>query len=211
MARPNHNQPREITLGQLKQIVGQRLAAHGCIIVTISGASGSGKSTLSAQLTHAFPSNVVLHTDDYYIGKTRMQAEMPPGEEQNFDHPAAIDMERMRRNLTKLRNGEIILGAQYDMFTSEPTEPVIMQPASLIIVEGLAANSPRLRAISNLTILVKSTTAKRLKRRIERDRTRKGYDVATVTQIFMEIVEPSYQKYYAADDTKVQFAIKSLD
>lgn len=193
-----------ITLDQLRLKIGQLAAVS---VMTISGPSGSGKSTLSSRLASDFPDSTIIHTDDYYIGKTRMATQMPPGEELNFDHPAAIDIAQIARHLVALKNGTPVLGARYDMLTSEPTEPELLEPAPLIIVEGLVANHQNLRAISELSVLAQSSPAARLQRRITRDQTRKSYNAATTSRNFHATVEPSYQKYYAADDAKAEYVI----
>jgi uridine kinase len=202
------HEPRPLTLRQLELLIGWHTLDASPMIITISGGSGSGKSTLTDRLQASFPNSVAIHTDDYYIGKTRMQTEMPAGEETNFDHPAAIDIRRIVHDLTKLKNGEKTLGARYNMLISEPATTELMRPAPLIIVEGIIANNDELRRISDLTVVAQSTPEARLKRRIERDATRKGYDAATIREIFERDVEPSYQKYYQAGDQAVDFTIK---
>ncbi len=207
MERKGNHESQPLALKQLTQIIGLRAQINPRVIITISGGSGSGKSTLTDKLCKIFPASAALHTDDYYIGKTRMLREMPHGEEANFDHPAAIDISQILNDLTRLANGEEILGARYDMMTMEPSRPEIIKPAPLIIVEGLVANSPKLREISNLTIVAKSTPSARLKHLIERDEIRKGFSAAATAEAFANKVEPSYEKYFAKDDVQAKFVI----
>lgn len=182
------------------------------LVVAISGHSGSGKSTVAQKIIDAFPeeSSVFLHTDDYYIGKTRMQREMPAGEELNFDHPAAIDIERLVSDIQKLKSGNSIDSPLYDMLVSEPKPKIRhIEPSRLIVVEGIAANLPSLRTVSDISICVVASPEARLLRRSARDVTRKGYSATKTRELFEKYIEPSYQRYYAPHDTLADICIEN--
>lgn len=180
------------------------------IIVTISGPSGSGKSSVVRDLCEHFKefSPIALSTDNYYIGKTRMLRDMPAGEEHNFDHPAAMNIRQLSDNLHHLLNGKSIDAPLYDMFMSEPkqqTQHII--PSKLIFVEGIAANLPPLRELSDVSICVTAPFETRLARCIARDQTRNGRDEVAEREHFLHYVEPSYRKYYAAADHSSPYTI----
>lgn len=178
------------------------------LVVTISGPSGSGKTTVADQLASQFHATL-LHTDDYYIGKTHMKIVMPRSESDNFDHPSAIDINRLTTDIATLADGHSIQAPLYNMAISEPyPETKLIQPASIIIIEGLAANLPAIRRLSDLKICVTAPKSVRLKRRIDRDLIRKQLPAATIRQIFVEKVEPNYIKHYRNSDRKVDFVLK---
>ena len=181
------------------------------VIVTLGGPSASGKSTLLERFKADFGDQcTTISTDNYYIGKTRMRTEMPTGEIQNFDHPAAIDTARLARHLQQLHRGETIELPWYDMKTSEPVPYTSdFSPSSLIIVEGIVANQPVLRELSDLSICLTAPLATRLERRAQRDTERKGYDYATTMANFLNLVEPSYQAYHAPEDAHADITLQS--
>lgn len=178
-------------------------------IINISGASGSGKSTRLDYIKRVFGGDcTTLSTDDYYIGKTRMAKEMPAGEEENFDHPSAIDTGKLVEHIDSLRRGVKIERPNYSMRTSEPYEKTTtIEPSKLIIVEGISANLPELRRDSDLTLFVAATIEKRLRRRINRDVERKGYDPERTMDLFMNVVEPNYLEHYAEHDYRTDIFI----
>ena len=203
--------PTPITLQQLTGIIDTRRRTISPLIITISGPSSSGKSTLLDMLQSRYPGAcTTISTDDYYIGKSRMKSVMPAGHQNNFDHPAAIKTELSASHLAQLIRGDAIQQPRYDMATSEPLpEHVTTIPTPIIIVEGLAANLPPLRALSHLSVVLTAPASERLKRRIARDITRKHYTPAQIRHIFLTSVEPNYQTYFAPHDNAAEYVITS--
>ena len=86
------------------------------IVVAIVGASGSGKSHLVALWCPRFGCNCrVLRVDDYYRDLAHLSFE--DRDAINFDHPDAIEFERLVDDLASLRSGEEVQTPVYD-FTS---------------------------------------------------------------------------------------------
>lgn len=185
-------------------------SSDSTLVITISGPSGSGKTHFVKALQREFPDSLVVGTDNYYIGKTRMKKEMPAGQELNFDHPEAIDTERLAEDIRQLQAGDAIDMPHYDMLISEPLpQTTHLLPKPLIIVEGLVANCPTLRNLSNLSIRVTAPFEVRLTRRIERDKTRKNHTPEETKEYMLNIVEPAYERYFQTNDTGVDFSISS--
>lgn len=185
--------------------------ADKLLIVTISGPSGSGKTTVVQKLTAALDKLVaLLHTDDYYIGKTRMKTEMPDGESLNFDHPASLDLAHLAHDIASLRGGNAVESPIYDMATSEPTSRVrIVNPAQVIIIEGIAANLDEIRILSDISVCVTAPVEVRLQRCILRDATRNLRTESEVREHFATNVIPSYKKYFLAADMDTTYVIES--
>lgn len=183
----------------------------GPVVVTVSGPSGSGKTTVVYQIIETLNTPVsVLHTDDYYIGKTRMRTHMPDGEEQNFDHPASMDLKRLATDIDTLKQGNSVTSPVYSMFFSEPTKDTRRVDATqLIIIEGIAANTADIRALSDISVCVTAPYEERLERCIRRDSERAGRAADEQYHYFQDHVEPSYQKHFARDDRQVDFMIRN--
>lgn len=147
----------------IKDING-RLAGASPIVITVSGPSGGGKSTTAHHVADALRVPVAfLHTDDYYIGKTRMRTEMPAGEKLNFDHPSAMDLARLAADIAALKNGKTVQVPQYDMFTSEPLpKQQVIWPAPVIIIEGIAANLPVIKDVADISVCVSAPLETRM-------------------------------------------------
>lgn len=180
-------------------------------LITIGGPSASGKSTLLETLRKQYGNDITMLTsDNYYIGKTRMRHEMPTGQEENFDHPRAIDTARLASDLSALRARQTATTPLYDMLTSEPLADTGQHgPTPLIIVEGLVANHPELRKLSRLSVALDAPLHERLVRRIERDRTRKAHTPETTMDTFLNLVEPSYHAHYADFDRTADLHIST--
>ena len=73
-------------------------------IIGIAGASGSGKSTLATHIKKKYSEKVeVIHFDDYQ----KEEKEVPLLENmRNWDHPDAIDFEKLLNDIKKLKNKE---------------------------------------------------------------------------------------------------------
>ena len=112
------------------------------IVVAIVGASGSGKSHLVASLTPEIlgATVAVLRVDDYYRDLAHLSFE--DRDAINFDHPDAIEFERLVDDLASLRSGEEVQTPVYDF--TQHTRSALSQsvpPADIILLEGVLAMS----------------------------------------------------------------------
>ena len=169
------------------------------IVVAILGASGSGKSHLVASLVpEKLGATVsVLRVDDYYRDLTHLRFE--DRDAINFDHPDAIQFERLVDDLALLRSGEEIQTPVYD-FTKH-TRSALSQsvpPADIIFLEGiLAMSDPATRELVDYTIFVNTPAELCLARRIERDATQRGRSEASVRDFWKTRAEPMFAQFVA--------------
>lgn len=178
------------------------------LVVTIGGASGSGKTTLIEQLKSCFEQLAVISTDNYYIGKSRMESELPPAISGNFDHPSAVDIERLADQLEQLKAGQTIDQPQYSMQIGEPTGRYTkIAPARLILIEGIVANQPAIARQADLTATTQVDPGIRLARRIQRDKTRTGQTPEQIMAYVMNVAEPAYLSYHYTCDSHADYAI----
>ena len=169
------------------------------IVVAIVGASGSGKSHLVASLApETLGATVaVLRVDDYYRDLTHLSFE--DRDAVNFDHPDAIEFERLVDDLASLRSGEEVLTPVYDF--TQHTRSALRQsvaPADIIVLEGvLAMSDPATRELVDYMIFIDTPLELCLARRIERDAVQRGRSEASVRDFWDTRAMPMFAQFVA--------------
>ncbi len=174
-------------------------AATAPLIIGIAGGSGSGKTTVAEALVEAIDGVALIEHDSYYRHYPDLDFEARS--KVNYDHPDSLETELLVEHLGRLRAGEAIRKPVYD-FTRHlrSTEVVVVEPAPVVIVEGILVLADRsLREMMDLKIFVDTDPDLRLARRIERDIRERARTVesvlaqylATVRPMHLEFVEPS--------------------
>ena len=108
------------------------------LVIGIAGGSGSGKTTVVRAITEQLHGRVVvIPQDSYYKDSSHV-----PVEERkniNFDHPDAIDWKLMCQQVRELKAGRTVEQPVYSYITCSrsTTETVTVEPADVIIVEGI--------------------------------------------------------------------------
>ncbi len=166
------------------------------VVVGISGGSCSGKSTLIQKLFEALgpEKSVILPQDDYFFGLS----DAPPGKGgPNFDHPDAVDFEKMCRQLLALKAGQVIERPLYDFPTHLPKEETERtEPRPVILVGGiLILHHEPIRRLLDLKIFVECDAPTRLARRLERDVKERGRTADSVNTVFADQVNPMHEKF----------------
>ena len=165
------------------------------IFIGIAGGTGSGKTTLTEHLAARFGSDIsVVHHYNYYKRQDR------PFEErcqQNYDHPDAFDTDLMIADLKALKRGETIHCPVYSYADHNRTEEtVLIQPAPVIIVEGiLIFHDPRLRELMDIRIFVETDADVRILRRALRDVEERGRSMQSVVQQYLTTVKPMHEQF----------------
>ena len=165
-------------------------------ILGIAGGTASGKSTLARALSEAFgPRAVLLSHDRYY----RSLPEAYRGHEldYNFDHPDALDNERLISDMLSLQRGESIDLVNYDFAGCVRTPPDTwdhVEPAEILIVEGILVLSlERLRAQFDYSVFVDTPADIRLGRRLVRDIAERGDTLESVLDQYLATVRPMHE------------------
>jgi uridine kinase len=132
-----------------------RAGAPGPLVLAIDGHGGSGKSTIAAAVARATGAALV-HTDDFF-----RDASAAPGGQRPME--SYYDWRRLRAEaLGPLRAGR---GASYRRFDWEGgTGLVTVEPAGLIVVEGVFSASPELADQVDRAVLVDTPEPERLRR-----------------------------------------------
>lgn len=138
----------------------------GPLIVAIDGRSGTGKSTLAEALARLLPA-VVIEGDDFYAGGTGIKGDAPQARAVR-----CIDWQAQRPVLSALRKG---FPARYHAFDWERFDgsacagATIIDPAPIVILEGVYAARPKLRDLLDLCILVRAPDRIRMARLTARE------------------------------------------
>ncbi len=168
-------------------------------VIAIAGGSGSGKSTLAAALLESIGNEnlALLPIDAYYHDLSHLAFE--EREAVNFDHPDAIEFDRLFDDLTSLRLGKEVHTPVYDF--TQHTRSALSQsvpPADLIFLEGvLAMSDPATCELVDYTIFVDTPLELCLARRIERDAIQRGRSEASVRDFWETRATPMYAQFVA--------------
>jgi len=167
------------------------------VIIEIAGGSASGKtSTVAEMVKRVFGDDaLVLSMDDYYRGKTFMEAEAKKGNILNWDQPEALNLELFQQHLAQLKSGQPIKKPIYDMKISEPVGTEEVAPKKIIIVDGLFALDDQLKGQGDIKVFVEIGTHGRIIRRLLRDIQRTGQKPVDILKYFSQVVEPMHEKY----------------
>lgn len=165
------------------------------MIIGIAGGTGSGKTILTEHLAAHFGANIsVVHHDNYYKRQNVPFAERC---KQNYDHPDAFDTDLMVQQLRELKDGHAIRCPVYSYSDHNRTdETVLIQPAPVIIVEGiLIFQDPRLRELMDIRIFVETDADVRILRRALRDVEERGRSMQSVVQQYLTTVKPMHEQF----------------
>ncbi len=179
-------------------------------VVGISGGSCSGKSTLAAHIYEALGPEqcVILPQDDYFFG----YGDAPEGKGgPNFDHPDAVDFDKMCAQLSLLKQGASIQRPLYDFPTHMPKlETQLTEPRPIILVDGiLILHHAPLRELFDLSVFVRCDSAVRFERRLERDVRERGRTADSVREAFANQVDPMHDKFVEPSQTHADIVINS--
>ena len=167
------------------------------LVIGIAGGSGSGKTTVVKAITQRLHEKVVVIPQDSYY---KDSSHLPIEERQkvNFDHPDSIDFRLLNEQLRDLKSGKSIRQPVYSYLTCSrsETETVTVQPADVIIIEGiLIFTCAELREQMDIKIFVDADDDDRLMRVMARDIIERGKTVETVIARYTKTVKPMYLQF----------------
>ena len=167
------------------------------LVIGIAGGSGSGKTTVVKAITNQLNGRVVVIPQDSYY-KDSSHLPMEERQKINFDHPEAIDWKLLCQQVRELKQGKTIEQPVYSYITCSrsKTETVTVEPADVIIVEGiLIFTCKELRDQMNIKIFVDADDDDRLMRIILRDIAERGRNIDTDIQHYTETVKPMHLQF----------------
>ncbi|MFP3883545.1 MAG: uridine kinase [Actinomycetota bacterium] len=137
------------------------------VCIAIDGHSAAGKSTLADRLSGIFDVALVRVDDFYSVMEEEVRARLSPRE----GVESYFDWKRMRdQALIPLLDGRPAAYQPYDWHTNVlHPQATTVEPAPLVVVEGLFAARPELMDLISLTVLVEVDPEIRMERQAERD------------------------------------------
>ena len=167
------------------------------LVIGIAGGSGSGKTTVVKAITRQLNGRVVVIPQDSYY-KDSSHLPMEERHKINFDHPDAIDWKLLCQQIRALTQGKTIEQPVYSYLTCSrsQTETVTVEPADVIIVEGiLIFTCKELRDQMNIKIFVDADDDDRVVRIILRDIAERGRNIDTAVSHYCETVKPMHLQF----------------
>ncbi|CAK5075700.1 unnamed protein product [Meloidogyne enterolobii] len=163
-------------------------------LIGICGGSASGKTTVAQKIIERLemPWVTVLAMDSFYNVLNEEQHHLADKQEYNFDHPNAFDFDLLYETLLRLRDGKSVEVPVYDFTTHKRSKnPKLMYGADILIFEGiLSFHTPEI-------VFVDTDSDTRLARRLQRDISERGRDVAGVLDQYIKFVKPAFDSFIA--------------
>ena len=162
-------------------------------LVGIDGCGGAGKTTFASRLSGALQNAPVVHTDDFA----------------SHDEPLEWWPTMLRDVIEPLLRNEPASYRPYDWVTRRRTNPLIVQPAPVVLIEGVGATREAWRDKLAMRIWVDCPRDLRLARGIARD----GEELREYWHDWMraEDVYVATERPYAHADLIVDGASEALD
>ena len=182
------------------------------IIVGIAGGTGSGKSTLCKQIAGKFEEDVTIVSHDMYY-KDLSQLPVSERDQQNFDHPEALDNELFVSHLSKLKERDPIDVPCYDFVRHTRTaETRCIDPVKTILVEGVMLYiDKQIRDLLDCKIYIDLDADIRFIRRLKRDIEERGRSVHSVIEQYLSTVKPMHDRYVNLSKKYADLVISGKD
>lgn len=158
-------------------------------VVVVAGGTASGKSTIVGRF--------VAETRATHLGHDRYYWDVPVSEGHDFDHPDALDTDRLVSDLERLRSGKSAELPVYDFASHSRTDRVErVEPSAIIVVEGiLVLADQRLAKLADLAVYVDAPESVRFARRLARDVTERGRTEASIRAQYEATVKPNHDRF----------------
>ena len=167
------------------------------ILIGIAGGTGSGKTSIANYLLKKFGSDqlIVIEQDSYY--KNNSALSIDERNQQNFDHPDAIDIELFNKQLVSLLGGKSVEIPIYDFsIHNRRNQRQFVRPCRIIVIEGiLTLYFQSLRKLMNIKVFVDTPDNIRFTRRLSRDVKERGRTIKSVTNQYEKTVKPMYDQF----------------
>ncbi|MBT4318156.1 MAG: uridine kinase [Candidatus Marinimicrobia bacterium] len=167
------------------------------ILIGIAGGTGSGKTSIANYLLKKFGSDqlIVIEQDSYY--KNNSALSIDERNQQNFDHPDAIDIELFNKQLVSLLGGKSVEIPIYDFsIHNRRNQRQFVKPCRIIVIEGiLTLYFESLRKLMNIKVFVDTPDNIRFTRRLSRDVKERGRTIKSVTNQYEKTVKPMYNQF----------------
>ncbi|MBD5289126.1 MAG: uridine kinase [Bacteroides sp.] len=165
------------------------------LIIGIAGGTGSGKTTVVRKIIEALPKGevAVLPQDCYY--KDNHHIPLEERLKMNYDEPASIDWDLLKKQLLELKKGQTINMPTYEFVTcSRQPQTILVEPREVVVVEGiLVLTDPELRKMMDIKVFVDADADERLIRVISRDCIERGRTPQMVIDRYQHTLKPMHE------------------
>jgi uridine kinase len=188
----------ELSAEQICLDIIDRQVVSPVTVARIGGRSGSGKSTLvcdiQEKLTRAGLSSAILSTDNYHRGKTWLEKYNNNTPWTEWDAPIVYDRAALVGDIKALQQGKSVPKRQFDFTTIEPVFTDIVEPAQVVLIEGIYAQHSDF-AHADLSYEISTPLATCIGRRILRDLVERPHfaEPANSLRYILESAEPAYR------------------
>jgi len=167
------------------------------ILIGIAGGTGSGKTSIANYLLKKFGSDQLIVIEQDYYYKNNSALSIDERNQQNFDHPDAIDIELFNKQLVSLLGGKSVEIPIYDFsIHNRRNQRQFVKPCKIIVIEGiLTLYFQSLRKLMNIKVFVDTPDNIRFKRRLSRDVKERGRTIKSVTNQYEKTVKPMYDQF----------------
>lgn len=163
----------------------------------MAGGSGSGKTTVCQKIIEQLKVRWVatISMDSFYKGLSL--EDRANAQNYDFDHPGAIDFDKLIDVLGDLKQGRSTAVPIYDFVThSRLHHSTPVYGADVILIEGiLLLYDERIRQLLDMKIFVDTAADVRLARRLRRDVAERGRTPASILEQYQRFVKPSYDEF----------------
>ena len=167
------------------------------ILIGIAGGTGSGKTSVANAILAEFSSSEValIQQDSYYHNLKHLH--LDERATVNFDHPDAVDFNKMGKDLELLMADETVQIPIYDFNTHTRTdETLTIGNHHIIVLEGiLALFDEKIRNMMDIKLYVDTPDDIRIIRRIKRDINKRGRTFESVIEQYYNTVRPMHQQF----------------
>jgi len=166
-------------------------------IVGITGGSASGKTLFLNRLMEQFNQDelCLLSQDNYYHPLDKQLVD--ENGVYHFDIPSFIESADFARDIQQLKAGINCSRKEYTFENFDKEAKVLeLTAAPIIVVEGIFVfYYPEVANMLDLKVFIETKEHVKLKRRIIRDNTERGYDLDEVLYRYEKHVAPTYEKF----------------
>ncbi len=158
----------------LSEMVAQYVTGKNLVVAGLTGMSGSGKTTvtkaLQGRIVELYGEEfkpIVLSTDDYHFGKTKLE-EAYGAPYTEWDDAKTYNTAELAFDLERLAEGTPLIKRHFDFDTEEPAFDEELPVSPFVIIEGLYAGSKDLEAVRDVHFELPTTIATSIGRDVRR-------------------------------------------
>lgn len=185
----------------LEAIGSRRASGRERLTVGVTGPVGAGKTTLARRLADG--RHVVISTDNYLP-----DYELVPYLER--DDPRHADLGLLAAHLEQLRLGRAAMVPEWSFQTHRRESVRRVEPGELIIVEGIHALHPPVRAHLDVAVYVEAPAEVRWRRWEQLELTgERGWGVEHAREHFHQVAEPWFERNAGAYRAGADFVVRN--